>query len=272
MNTGIMKLVGEVVQLNPDRSRPIHLIVRDSARTSIASRLLARRVLACGVAWQIFASSKAIVSMLSTPDREVTRKAKLLSSRTILNSFSSMMEPSESMAVKSHSVPNWKKRYQATSSHHERPEPLKASDRPFRLHHRYDPNTQVSRSFSFSGMNIPSFSLDPVPVVLIVVEGGPNTVRTGESDQQFQLDRVIPRHSRQVHEAVVQNNIPAVFIDGTGRCCNLFAKALRLYNDYRQTFGLAEDTSQYVARISSWRKPECVLLVHSISAWMLATF
>ena len=27
MNTGIMKLVGEIVQINPDRSRPIHLIV-----------------------------------------------------------------------------------------------------------------------------------------------------------------------------------------------------------------------------------------------------
>jgi hypothetical protein len=28
MNTGIMKLVGEIIQINPDRSRPIHLIVR----------------------------------------------------------------------------------------------------------------------------------------------------------------------------------------------------------------------------------------------------
>jgi hypothetical protein len=27
MNTGIMKLVGEIIQINPDRSRPIHLIV-----------------------------------------------------------------------------------------------------------------------------------------------------------------------------------------------------------------------------------------------------
>ncbi len=29
MNTGIMKLVGEIVQINPDRSRPIHLIVNE---------------------------------------------------------------------------------------------------------------------------------------------------------------------------------------------------------------------------------------------------
>jgi hypothetical protein len=31
-------------------------------------------------------------------------------------------------------------------------------------------------------------SLDPVPVVLIVVEGGPNTVRTGRSDHSFKLE------------------------------------------------------------------------------------
>jgi hypothetical protein len=29
MNTGIMKLVGEIVQINTDRSRPIHLIVNE---------------------------------------------------------------------------------------------------------------------------------------------------------------------------------------------------------------------------------------------------
>ncbi|CAF4662172.1 unnamed protein product, partial [Rotaria magnacalcarata] len=46
----------------------------------------------------------------------------------------------------------------------------------------------------------------PVPVVLLVIEGGPNTVRT-------------------VKEAVVGNSIPAVFLEGTGRCCDLFAKA-----------------------------------------------
>ncbi|CAF4320978.1 unnamed protein product, partial [Rotaria magnacalcarata] len=51
-----------------------------------------------------------------------------------------------------------------------------------------------------------SFYIDPVPVVLLVIEGGPNTVRT-------------------VKEAVVGNSIPAVFLEGTGRCCDLFAKA-----------------------------------------------
>jgi len=36
-----------------------------------------------------------------------------------------------------------------------------------------------------------------------------------------------------VKEAVVENNIPAVFLEGTGRCCDLFAKAFHLYNEYR---------------------------------------
>ena len=33
MNTGIMKLVGDIVQINPDRFRPIHLIVKRSFST-----------------------------------------------------------------------------------------------------------------------------------------------------------------------------------------------------------------------------------------------
>ncbi|CAF4343328.1 unnamed protein product [Rotaria sp. Silwood2] len=62
-----------------------------------------------------------------------------------------------------------------------------------------------------------------VPVVHIVVEGGPNTIRT-------------------VKEAVVENNIPAVFLDGTGRCCDLLAKALHLYKEHYQHDELANET------------------------------
>jgi hypothetical protein len=54
----------------------------------------------------------------------------------------------------------------------------------------------------------------------------------------------IETFSLLVHEAVVQNNIPAVFFEGTGRCCDLFAKAFRLYNEYRQKFELNEDISK----------------------------
>ena len=52
-----------------------------------------------------------------------------------------------------------------------------------------------------------------------------------------------------VHEAVVQNNIPAVFLEGTGRCCAIFAKALRLYKEYRQKFEESDDPLRYKVSI-----------------------
>jgi len=45
-----------------------------------------------------------------------------------------------------------------------------------------------------------------------------------------------------VHEAVVQNSIPAVFLEGTGRCCDLFAKAFHLYNESLRQQELADET------------------------------
>ncbi len=45
-----------------------------------------------------------------------------------------------------------------------------------------------------------------------------------------------------VHEAVVKNNIPAVFLEGTGRCCDLFAKAFRVYNEHRRYTELNDDS------------------------------
>ncbi len=45
-----------------------------------------------------------------------------------------------------------------------------------------------------------------------------------------------------VHEAVVQNNIPAVFLEGTGRCCDLFARASRLYNENCQKMELNDES------------------------------
>jgi hypothetical protein len=84
---------------------------------------------------------------------------------------------------------------------------------------------------------------DPVPVVLLVVEGGPNTVQTGR-DHCFVAFACRRRSfASLVHEAVVKNNIPAVFLEGTGRCCDLFAKAVRLYNEYREKLELEESNS-----------------------------
>ncbi|CAF4452005.1 unnamed protein product, partial [Adineta steineri] len=36
------------------------------------------------------------------------------------------------------------------------------------------------------------------------------------------------------HEAVIRNNIPVVLLEGTGKCCDLFAKVYHLYNEYHQ--------------------------------------
>lgn len=44
-----------------------------------------------------------------------------------------------------------------------------------------------------------------------------------------------------VHEAVVKNNIPAVLFEGTGRCCDLFAKGSNLYNQYLKQFNLDDE-------------------------------
>ncbi|CAF1177228.1 unnamed protein product [Didymodactylos carnosus] len=79
-------------------------------------------------------------------------------------------------------------------------------------------NRQLHQLPSFSERTEPLVLLEakstPVPVVLLVIEGGPNTIRT-------------------VHEAVVQNSIPAVLFDGTGRCCNFFGKVYRKYLEYK---------------------------------------
>jgi hypothetical protein len=46
--------------------------------------------------------------------------------------------------------------------------------------HQQDQNIQVDNKLHvFLSVIIDHFDIDPVPVVLLVVEGGPNTVRTG---------------------------------------------------------------------------------------------
>jgi hypothetical protein len=84
------------------------------------------------------------------------------------------------------------------------------------------------------------FDIEPVPVVLLVVEGGPNTVRTGIKHLKYKKRHLV---FSIVHSAVVQNNIPAVILEGTGRCCDLFAKAWRLYNEHREKMELTDEAS-----------------------------
>ncbi|CAF1681388.1 unnamed protein product, partial [Rotaria sp. Silwood1] len=160
MNTGIMKLVGEIVQINPDRSRPIPLI---------------------GIATWGCVSGR------------------------------------QHLDVRGSSV------YYAKPRSNIRGEaPLEPNHTKFIF---IDDGTErkYGREIAFRAQLEQAMS-NPVPVVLLVVEGGPNTVRT-------------------VHEAVVENNIPAVFLEGTGRCCDLFAKAFHLYDEYRRNIESDDETS-----------------------------
>jgi hypothetical protein len=45
-----------------------------------------------------------------------------------------------------------------------------------------------------------------------------------------------------VHESVIKNKIPVVLLEGTGGCCDLFAKCYQLYNEYHTTSKLSDDT------------------------------
>ncbi|CAF1256388.1 unnamed protein product [Adineta steineri] len=190
MNTGIMKLVGEIVQINPDRSRPIHLI--GIATWGCVSGFEQLDVHGANVH---YAKSRS----------EQKGEAPLEPNHT------------EFIFVDDGSERKYGREIQFRA----------------RLEQAISGGFFATRPATSSNSTYPTLTktqslrpeqLDPVPVVLLVVEGGPNTVRT-------------------VHEAVVQNNIPAVFFEGTGRCCDLFAKAFRLYNEYRQKLELTDDTS-----------------------------
>ncbi|CAF1365162.1 unnamed protein product, partial [Rotaria sordida] len=211
MNTGIMKLVGEIVQINPDRSRPIpligiatwgcvsgreHLDVRGSSVYYAKPRSNIR-----GEAPLEPNHTKFIFIDDGTErkyGREIAFRAQLeqamssgfFSSKTTTSSSNQSGNISETSFLQ--------------------PENSRSYKKCFLL---------LANNYSFL-----IFNVDPVPAVLLVVEGGPNTVRT-------------------VHEAVVENNIPAVFLKGTGRCCDLFAKAFHLYNEYRRNIESDDETS-----------------------------
>ncbi|CAF4039299.1 unnamed protein product [Rotaria sordida] len=211
MNTGIMKLVGEIVQINPDRSRPIpligiatwgcvsgreHLDVRGSSVYYAKPRSNIR-----GEAPLEPNHTKFIFIDDGTErkyGREIAFRAQLeqamssgfFSSKTTTSSSNQSGNISETSFLQ--------------------PENSRSYKKCFLL---------LANNYSFL-----IFNVDPVPAVLLVVEGGPNTVRT-------------------VHEAVVENNIPAVFLEGTGRCCDLFAKAFHLYNEYRRNIESDDETS-----------------------------
>ncbi|CAM4802278.1 unnamed protein product [Rotaria magnacalcarata] len=180
MNRGIMKLVGEIVQTNPNRSRPIHLI-------GIATW-------GCVSGFHQLDVHGANVHYVK-PRAEERGQASLEPNHT---EFIFVDDGSE-------------RKYGREITFRANLEQLISGDF---FAARFTPALSSSLQPLPGTTSLRAEPTDPVPVVLLVVEGGPNTVRT-------------------VHEAVVQNNIPAVFIEGTGRCCDLFAEAIHLYNKYR---------------------------------------
>ncbi|CAF0852590.1 unnamed protein product [Rotaria sordida] len=80
-------------------------------------------------------------------------------------------------------------------------------------------NTTIRRQHSSQDWNVN----DSIPVVLLVIEGGLETIKI-------------------VHETIIQNNIPVVLFEGTGGCCDLFAKAYHLYNEYYYKTDISDRT------------------------------
>lgn len=116
MNTGIMKLVGEIVQINPDRSRPIHLIVSRSDERH-PYLVYVYRVLERGAVCLGFNSWTFTEPMFTMPSHAAIRRAKRLSNPIILNSFSSTMAARENMAARSPFVLDLNRPYRVASLH-----------------------------------------------------------------------------------------------------------------------------------------------------------
>ncbi|CAF1325866.1 unnamed protein product, partial [Rotaria sordida] len=73
---------------------------------------------------------------------------------------------------------------------------------------------------------------DSVSVVLVVVDNGLDTIR-------------------KVYESVVKNKIPAVLIQGTGGCCDLFAKCYHLYDEYHSERKLSDQANNNTSSLAT---------------------
>ncbi|CAF0729712.1 unnamed protein product [Adineta ricciae] len=65
---------------------------------------------------------------------------------------------------------------------------------------------------------------DGIPVLVVVIEGCSDAIR-------------------KVHRSVVQDSIPVLLVEGTGGCCDLFAKCYHLYNSYKLKPDICDEVS-----------------------------
>ncbi|CAF4817676.1 unnamed protein product [Rotaria sp. Silwood1] len=204
MNTGIMKLVGEIVEMNPSHRRRIHLI-------GIATWGCVAGRDKLNVYGKTVEYTKSSIERRGTAPLEPNHTKFIFIDDGSEEKFGGEIE-FRACLEKAISGNFFGTRCRTTS----------------------DVELQTSATTATTS----SLHLErSVPVVLLVVEGGPNTVRT-------------------VHEAVVKNNIPAVFFEGTGRCCDLFAKAVRLYEEYIKPIEDAEETSHMETATQLSRREE----------------
>ena len=139
MNTGIMKLVGEIVQINPDRSRPIHLIVSGPHERDwhLASLF---RALERGAVYLDFNSWMSMGPMFTMPSHAAIRRAKRLSNPIIRNSSSSMMVVRENMAARSPFGLDLNRQYRVASLHRK---PLRTRPRNIQVYRAPDRKSVV---------------------------------------------------------------------------------------------------------------------------------
>lgn len=75
-------------------------------------------------------------------------------------------------------------------------------------------------------------ALEHLPVVLVVLEGGYDTIKKGQCVCVSLPVPFSPTIDCLVHESVTQHDIPVVLLEGTGGCCDLFSKCSQLYDEY----------------------------------------
>ncbi|CAF1648386.1 unnamed protein product [Rotaria sp. Silwood1] len=66
---------------------------------------------------------------------------------------------------------------------------------------------------------------DSMPVIVVVIEGCSDVIK-------------------KVYQSVVKDRIPVVLVEGTGGCCDLFAKCYHLYNEYKSKMESYAETNE----------------------------
>ena len=246
MNTGIMKLVGEIVQINPDRSRPIHLIVSDKKSFFASASLIESQGIGTWGCVSGFHQLDVHGSNVhyAKPRTEQKGEAPLEPNHTefIFVDDGSERKYGREIAFRA-------RLEQAISGGF-----FGSKSAPTAAQYPSLTGTASLRPEQSGISLLCSCSKDHGCQHLLAYRSSTGCASRRRRRSEYRSNRYERGFVRckqrvdmlfslvlVVHEAVVQNNIPAVFLEGTGRCCDLFAKAYRLYHEYRIKFELNDD-------------------------------